>query len=717
MNSPVTRETLQRHRRSVRLTVIGAALLATVVLTGLIFKLSAVSFDELMQRHFREVAQSTSDEVRALLEPAGPILQECAALASQGGLPVDDPATLGERLATRLRSQPNLAWLTYSDDATGRFTGARRTPDGGLVINRSHPAERGGLPREWQVGNDGSRTELNTAGLKAYDPREKVWYQQAIRTQGIYWTRPFTFHEGVRGITAALRHADERPGRVRGVFTADFLLKDLVRHLENISGKRGGYVYLLERDGTEIVSLKGQDHQAAGDSLRAALQAIEGGVAALPVGAQIFRDIHAGSERQYAAYTAFKVSEQTDWLLVLVVPWGELTGASASSLRWTAVAWWSAFAITLGLTLYGVYSLRRQRSQLELSGGTTAFFENLSEPPPGGGLLDGLELPLSLPSAEMPAELFAQAQDLLADKMLATAPRVKIEERIFPCLAGIPLLARVGQGAMGAVYRGWHPRLKTEVAVKVLSYVLAEQEPEWVQRFYREAQVAAVAKSPHLVGVLDVNEERGLYYLVMEYVRGRNAGEHARQLAASGVRGMDEHDALDLIIAAARGLSEAHAQGIVHRDIKPDNILIPFLSDSDGLWFAQAKLADLGLARQEQQHLSLTDAKFTMGTVGYMAPEQALNFKAAGKPADVFSLGATLYDLLAGAPPFVGTSPFSAMTKTVETPHRPMGEANPRVSAPTQEVIDCCLDKDPEHRYRDGAELLEALLECRRRLG
>src|SRR5947209_1140864 len=108
-------------------------------------------------------------------------------------------------------------------------------------------------------------------------------------------------------------------------------------------------------------------------------------------------------------------------------------------------------------------------------------------------------------------------QDLTTDALLSTAPRIPFLGGEVPALGGIPLLTKLGQGGMGAVYFGVHPRLRMEVAVKVLPFQLASQQPALVQRFYREAQIAARVKSPHLVGVIDVNEEHGLFYLIMEY--------------------------------------------------------------------------------------------------------------------------------------------------------------------------------------------------------
>ena len=320
----------------------------------------------------------------------------------------------------------------------------------------------------------------------------------------------------------------------------------------------------------------------------------------------------------------------------------------------------------------------------------------------------------SLTSAGMAGMLASvPIQDLTQDKLILSAPRVAVEGMSMPALGGIPLLAKLGQGGMGAVYYGIHPRLKLEVAVKVLPFHLAGSQPGLVERFFREAQIAANVQSPHLVNVKDVNEDHGLYYLVMEYVRGSSAGGYLKQLKAGGKTGLAEPDALEVCIAAAKGLEAAHTDGIIHRDIKPDNIMIPKAKGGEGLLFKAAKLADLGLARGEDSQQSLTGVNLALGSPGYMAPEQAQDAKTAGKPADIFSLGAALYALLSGRVPFSGDSLLQIFFATMHKPHEPLRGLRPDVSAPTCALVDRCLSKSPAERFPDASALLEALLHCR----
>ncbi len=303
--------------------------------------------------------------------------------------------------------------------------------------------------------------------------------------------------------------------------------------------------------------------------------------------------------------------------------------------------------------------------------------------------------------------------DLSNDVLLALVPRTQINGRPHPLLDGVLLSRKLGQGGMGAVYMGFHRRLGKKVAVKVLPLQGAMQ-PQTVQRFYREAQLAAQVQSPHLVGVLDVNEQNGLSYIVMELVEGPSAQEVLMRARSEGQRGLPEALALDICIAASRGISAAHTAGIIHRDIKPDNILLPGNLEKQGAFDAlSAKLADLGLARQEHAEPALTGTHGGMGTPGYMAPEQALNAGTAGKAADVFGLGATLYALLCGHAPFHDAEAMQIIVATLQQPHVQAQNLRRDVSFASNALLERCLHKDPQYRFTDGTALLNALIDCR----
>ncbi len=305
------------------------------------------------------------------------------------------------------------------------------------------------------------------------------------------------------------------------------------------------------------------------------------------------------------------------------------------------------------------------------------------------------------------------AEDLSREPLLRHTKKVTLDGAERPSAAGrIALLSKLGRGGMGVVYHGVHLRLGTEVAVKLLPLSMHGQTEDLVRRFEREAQIAARLRSPHLVSVSDIDEdpETGCHFIVMEYVHGMSADRVARENPA----GMTEADALDVCIAATKGLVVAHMEGVVHRDIKPSNILVPAGPDGT-LRPALSKLADLGLARQEEagRGMTLDASLLPMGTPGYMAPEQTLGASRAKKPADVFAMGATLFALLVGRAPFSGEDVHECLAATREGRRPSLRTLRPDVSEVTQILVDRCLHVDPEKRFSDAPALLEALEICR----
>jgi len=313
---------------------------------------------------------------------------------------------------------------------------------------------------------------------------------------------------------------------------------------------------------------------------------------------------------------------------------------------------------------------------------------------------------------ELPERLKEKIDDLSHDTILALAPRNRIGKHILPALGKVLLLRRIGEGGMGAVYHGYDHTAQKEVAVKVLSNALFHGQTDSVARFYREAQIAALVKSENLVAVTEVDQEQGVIYLVMELVEGVSAVDYLEETIHKGHVGLPETVALDICIAAARGLAVAHSSGIIHRDVKPDNILIPVDSEKR-MQFSAAKMADLGIARDETNGDGLTQTNVALGTAGYMAPEQIWDAKHAGKGADVFGLGATLYTLLTGDPPFIGSSPFVIFANTINKPHAPVANSRSDISPETVSIIETCLEKRAARRFPDCAALLEELQHCR----
>ena len=222
--------------------------------------------------------------------------------------------------------------------------------------------------------------------------------------------------------------------------------------------------------------------------------------------------------------------------------------------------------------------------------------------------------------------------DFAQDTVLATVPEMDGYKVLGPSV----IYDRIGQGGMGTVYRGKHLNLDIDVAVKCLKRRLAIDDDEFIVRFQREAKLSASITDAHLIRVFDVGHDCGLHYLIMEFVEGETIRE---RVLRKGPLGLSE--ALAIIIRSARGIAAAHRAGVVHRDIKPDNILISAQGD--------VKVTDLGLAKAAESMDSLATAThIVMGTPQYMPPEQFEDTSKVGPAGDVYALAASLYFLLTG---------------------------------------------------------------------
>lgn len=263
---------------------------------------------------------------------------------------------------------------------------------------------------------------------------------------------------------------------------------------------------------------------------------------------------------------------------------------------------------------------------------------------------------------------------------------------------------RIGKGAMGDVYLARHMTLDIPVAVKILRTRFARQT-EFKKRFYREARTAARMDHPNVVRVLDCGEDDGALYLVMEYM-GRGA---VRDMLDRTGKPLPQEAVLAMGIAMCRALEAAWNHGIVHRDVKPDNIMVA----SDGIY----KLADLGLARELLSGDSGLTVQFTgLGTPHYMAPEQAFDAGTCDIRADLYSLGATLYHAACGNPPFQGKTSADVLRQHARSTCPPPTRVNPLVDKGFDEVLGRAMMKRPEHRYTNPSEMLDDLLALQKRI-
>lgn len=255
----------------------------------------------------------------------------------------------------------------------------------------------------------------------------------------------------------------------------------------------------------------------------------------------------------------------------------------------------------------------------------------------------------------------------------------------------------IGIGGMARVYRALDRTLNRDVAAKILDPALAS-DPLFVERFRREARSAASLNHPNIVTIFDTGATDDSYYIVMEYVEGPNLKERLR---ADGP--LSEGDVLAIGAQVAAALTAAHERGLIHRDIKPHNVLIT----PDGT----AKVTDFGIARAAGAS-QLTATQTVMGSAQYLSPEQALHHPLDGR-SDIYSLGIVLYEALTGQLPFIGDSLVAVAMMQVHDPPVPLRAIRPEISVQTEAVVMKALAKDPAKRYQSANEMRAALLRAR----
>ena len=255
------------------------------------------------------------------------------------------------------------------------------------------------------------------------------------------------------------------------------------------------------------------------------------------------------------------------------------------------------------------------------------------------------------------------------------------------------LEARIAAGGMSTVYRALDETLERQVAVKLMNREVATDSDQ-LERFRREARAVAQLSHPHIVGVIDAGEDDGRPYIVFEYVEGETLKDRIRRLGRLPIT-----EAVAYAIEIARALGAAHARHIVHRDVKPQNVLI----DHEG----SAKVTDFGIARTLEEDGLTADGR-VLGTTDYVSPEQALGQDVTGQ-SDLYSLGVVLYEMLTGEVPFKGESQVAVAMKHVRETIPDVQLKRPEVSAALASVVDTATAKRLDERYADDAELIADL--------
>ena len=257
-------------------------------------------------------------------------------------------------------------------------------------------------------------------------------------------------------------------------------------------------------------------------------------------------------------------------------------------------------------------------------------------------------------------------------------------------IAGFRLLEHVGAGSNGIVYKAIQLSMNRPVALKILAERLATNK-KFVERFLREARVVARLNHPNIIGGIDVGEEGGLYYFAMEFADGRTVREMLERGGA-----LDERQSLLIVAQITKGLDQAYRVGLIHRDIKPDNIIITKNRVS--------KLLDLGLAREAGENVG--EAGKTFGTPNYISPEQARGDAVIDTRSDIYSLGATLYHMLSGQTPFQG-NPAIVMAKHISEKPPELTSLVPGLNADTVQLVETMMAKDPAERHQSPQELID----------
>jgi tRNA A-37 threonylcarbamoyl transferase component Bud32 len=255
--------------------------------------------------------------------------------------------------------------------------------------------------------------------------------------------------------------------------------------------------------------------------------------------------------------------------------------------------------------------------------------------------------------------------------------------------------AQVGAGGMSTVYRAFDTVLERQVAVKLMHRDIAHN-PDQLERFRREARAVAQLNHPHIVQVIDAGEDDGMPYIVFEFVEGQTLKERIRHFGR-----LDIPESVAYAIEIARALGAAHERGIVHRDVKPQNILV----DEEG----SAKVTDFGIARTLEQEGLTADGR-VLGTTDYVSPEQALGHAVTGQ-SDLYSLGVVLYEMLVGDVPFHGENQVAVAMKHVREELPDVQWRRPEVSSALASLLDRATAKDLAQRYQTDRELIADLEE------
>lgn len=288
------------------------------------------------------------------------------------------------------------------------------------------------------------------------------------------------------------------------------------------------------------------------------------------------------------------------------------------------------------------------------------------------------------------------ANDYITNRQLQRL-RERVEaERSGQQIPGYKILGKLGAGAMATVFKARQLSLDRTVAIKVLPRKFSANA-QFIERFYAEGRAAAQLNHPNIVQAYDVGQAGDYHYFVMEYVDGRTVYDDIVKHKRHG-----EQEAIDIIIQISEALLHAHSKGLIHRDVKPKNLMMT----KEGV----AKLADMGLARaMSDKEAAEAEQGKAFGTPYYISPEQIRGELNIGPPADIYSLGATLYHMVTGNVPFDGKNPSAVMHKHLKAELVAPDHVNQKLSSGISEVIEMMMAKSPRDRYQNCRDLIADL--------
>ena len=299
------------------------------------------------------------------------------------------------------------------------------------------------------------------------------------------------------------------------------------------------------------------------------------------------------------------------------------------------------------------------------------------------------------------AEMLVQ-NEYVTKRQMARLREMAAAEKSGQKIPGYKITNKLGAGAMATVFKAKQISLDRMVAIKVLPRKFTTN-PQFIERFYAEGRAAAQLNHPNIVQAYDVGKAGEYHYFVMEYVEGSTVYD---EIVKS--KRYNEADAIEIAIQVAEALQHAHERGLIHRDVKPKNIMLT----RSGV----AKLADMGLARAiSDKEAAEAEQGKAFGTPYYISPEQIRGEVNISPAADIYSLGATLYHMLTGAVPFDGKNPSAVMHKHLKAELVPPDHVNQKLSAGISEVIEMMMAKDPKARYRSCKDLIGDLTAVKRK--